>query len=331
VSTAQVATNDLPSGVWPFRYANPGNANTPYILYVHGWNMETWAKDRFAEAAFKRLYWQGYQGRFGVFRWPTGYGFSGWGSVVTDPDNYDNSESNAWASATGLVNLLTSLNNKYPGNVYMMAHSMGNVVAGEALRLAGNNQAVNTYVAMQGAVPAHCYDPTTYVRTNDLNYLGIGYNSHAPNYYASYWTNGAPSYFNGTAGAGSYINFFNIEDYALARWQVDQDFKPDANAGFSYNSSANMFYFASITELNFPTDTYRIFAYCDTAFCYALGAQQNVGGAFKVGLTYQQVNLFLSPYNFGSLHVGHSLQFRLDYAESFTFWNQLLVSMKLKE
>ena len=61
----------------PFRYANPGNANTPYILFVHGWNMETWEKDRFAETAFKRLYWQGYQGRFGEFRWPTDYDFTG--------------------------------------------------------------------------------------------------------------------------------------------------------------------------------------------------------------------------------------------------------------
>ena len=34
-------------------------------------------KDRFAETAFKRLYWQGYQGRFGSFRWPTDYGFNG--------------------------------------------------------------------------------------------------------------------------------------------------------------------------------------------------------------------------------------------------------------
>ena len=36
-----------------------------------------WEKDRFAETAFKRLYWQGYQGRFGEFRWPTSYGFTG--------------------------------------------------------------------------------------------------------------------------------------------------------------------------------------------------------------------------------------------------------------
>ena len=107
-STAQIATNDLPSGVWPFRYANPGNANTPYILYVHGWNMEPWEKDRFAETAFKRLYWQGYQGRFGEFRWPTDYGFTGdYVDGLPTRRNFDNSEYNAWQSGLGLLNKLT--------------------------------------------------------------------------------------------------------------------------------------------------------------------------------------------------------------------------------
>jgi hypothetical protein len=156
---------------------------------------------------------------------------------------------------------------------------MGNVVAGEALKLAGSSQVVNTYVAMQAAVASHAYDPTTYIRTNNFNLYGIGYNSHAPNYYASYYTNGAPCYFDGTAGAGSYINFYNQQDYALVRWEVDQDFKPDDHAGFSYNSSTNKFYLTG-TELDFPHDTYVIFPYCATAFCYGLGEQGNAGGAY---------------------------------------------------
>jgi hypothetical protein len=54
--------------------------------------METWEKDRYAETAFKRLYWQGYQGRFGSFRWPTGNNFGAPGSgsrntPVNDPRN----------------------------------------------------------------------------------------------------------------------------------------------------------------------------------------------------------------------------------------------------
>jgi len=81
-------------------------------------------KNWFAETEFKRLYWQGYQGRFGLFRWPTT------DQTLTYLTAFDNSENHAWASATGLLNLITNLNAKYPGNVYLTAHSQGTVVVG---------------------------------------------------------------------------------------------------------------------------------------------------------------------------------------------------------
>ena len=49
-------------------------------------------------------------------------------------NHYDQSEAQAWESGLGLQNLLTDLNSKYPGRVRLTAHSMGNIVAGEALR-----------------------------------------------------------------------------------------------------------------------------------------------------------------------------------------------------
>jgi hypothetical protein len=315
----------------PYSYDSTISADNNYILFVHGWNLPTWEKDAFAETAFKRLYWQGYKGHFGEFRWPTGYGITGVISAIGDADNYDKSESNAWASATGLLGLLNSLNSTYPGQVYLIAHSMGNVVAGEALKLSGANQVVNTYVAMQAATASHAYDPTTYVRTNDLNFLGIGYSSHAPNYYASYYTNGAPSYFNSTAGAGSYINFYNQQDYALSYWEVDEDFKPDDEAAYWYSGSNTKFYFGGIpgfgggTELDFPTATYQIFAYCDTAFCYGLGEQAFVGGKFQ---TSQQVDLG-TTFGFGNSHADHSGEFNSDNMSRATFWHTLLTKIRL--
>ena len=164
-STPIPVTDGLPAGVSAFQYTPPTDTNTPYILFVHGWNMEPWEKDRFAETAFKRLYWQGYQGRFGEFRWPTDCDFTGdLGQLVNNQMRkitLTTANTYAWQSGTGLLNMLNDLNTKYPGHVYVLAHSMGNVVAGEALRLAGNNQVVNTYVASQAAVSAHTYD--TYI------------------------------------------------------------------------------------------------------------------------------------------------------------------------
>lgn len=308
---ASLATENLPPGAAAFQYPLPTDTNTPYILFVHGWKMPTWLKDRYAEAAFKRLYWQGYQGRFGSFRWPTG----------TNPTTYDPSESNAWASAVGLLNKLNDLNAEYPGQVYVMAHSMGNVVVGEALRQTGSNQVVNTYIAMQGAVPAHAYDPTT------PNYATYP----EPDCYADYWTNGAPSYFSGSAGAGTYVNFLNTNDYALNIWLTDQYYKPDALRGYGFDENTNFYYgyIEPFTILTFPTNTYQIFSFADPAWSYALGAQLDVGGSFKK-VTDDQIELDAAPYNFSTEHIYHSFEFRSDSPSLWPFWSQVLVQMNLK-
>ena len=318
---AQLA-EDLPSDMAQSFQYGPATANTPYILSVHGFNMPTWTKDRFAETEYKRLYWQGYQGRFGEFRWPTTIQ-----NFAAGARAFDDSESNAWASATGLLNLLTDLNAEYPGNVYLTAHSHGNVVAGEALRLAKTNQVVNTYIAMQAAISAHCYDPST------ANRWTVG----PPDRYAQYYTNGAPCYFNGSAGAGTYVNFYNTNDWALATlWQPDQDLKPDS--GYQYSTGLDQFLrdvgLGSVS-LYFPTNTYEIFAYADPARSFALGEQANVGGAFLTGTNDNQVSLpdvwppdtSIPPY---SAHVWHSAEFRSDNPQRCQFWNEALIEMKLK-
>ena len=323
MTTAYLATENLPIGASAFQYTPPQDTNTPYILFVHGWNMEPWEKDRFAETAFKRLYWQGYHGRFGEFRWPTYYDFplGSWSWQSFNPQNFDNSELNAWQSGAGLLNKLNDLNAQYPNNVYLLAHSLGNVVAGEALRQA-TSQIVNTYAALQGAVSAHAYDPTTAIRDSS---------AATPDRYANYYTSGAPCYFNSSAGAGIYVNFFNTNDWALnnsATWPFDQHEKPDTDYGYDgTNFSSGIF---PSTLLYFPADTYTIFSHCDEARSYALGAQINVSGAFKSGIITNQIELDIAPYNFSGNPVDHSGEFRSDNARRGSFWNTVLVKMKLK-
>ena len=272
--TPSLVSDDLASGVQAFQYTPPTDPTTPYILHVHGFNMPTWDKDRYAETEYKRLYWQGYQGRFGEFRWPTTIqGLANFNSA------FDVSEFNAWQSARGLLNLLTNLNAEYPGHVYLTAHSHGNVVAGEALRLAGANQVVNTYIAMQGAVPSHSYDPTTPVRL--LNSTGVNLDSGTPNRYAQYYTNGAPCYFNATVGAGTYVNFFNTNDWALdTLWEPDQDLKPDTGQGYGWDGTN--FYSGTIFHL------YLLFPVKDASTFFRIPRRvagdwsaENVGGALK--------------------------------------------------
>ena len=97
----------MPTTPFTYLYDEATDTNLDYILFVHGYNMPTWEKDRYAETAYKRLYWQGYQGRFGEYRWPT----------HSTPVLFDSDEFASWESGTGLYHLLVALNSKYPGNV----------------------------------------------------------------------------------------------------------------------------------------------------------------------------------------------------------------------
>jgi hypothetical protein len=350
-SAAKIADNDLPDPTQlPFQYASPEDTNTPYILYVHGWNMEIWEKDRFAESAFKRLYWQGYQGRFGVFRWPTSYGFTGDFSQLFNnqqmKDNFDNSECFAWLAGTGLLNKLNDLNTQYPRHVYMLAHSMGNVVAGEALRRAGNNQVVNTYVASQAAVTAHTYDTNIANYSFTVTYGSSQYNfgPHTPNIYGNWFAG------NNSGGAGHVINFYNANDYALSRlhWQLDQLFKPDQvvvtpSTVWTYRYSGNAndpapwnhFYKTNVLAggtvsfdiVNSLTNRYEVMAYAAQTYTTALGATPGVHNVVDIDLTRSAPTRIWPPDSSQipySAHFWHSSEFRGDYSPMQGYWTELL-------
>jgi hypothetical protein len=215
------------------------------------------------------------------------------------------------------------LNSNYPGHVYLTAHSHGNVVAGEALRLAGANQVVNTYVAMQAAVDSHTYDPATPIRPVSLS---------TPDRYGHYYTNGAPSYFNSMGGAGTFVNFFNANDWALnVTWLPDQNLKPDL--GYLYRAVDDTFWvvgWLNSPQLVFPQDTYTIFSYCDQAHAFALGAQRDVGGVFAAGSQTDLQSVWPDdmsqpdPAKKYSAHLWHSAEFRSDNPSRAGFWNAVL-------
>lgn len=353
-TTAVLATDDgFPTGVPAFHYPPPQSTNATYILYVHGWNMEPWEKDRFAESAFKRLYWQGYQGRFGLFRWPTGNGFWGVSTIFTnlaEKDNYNSSEYNAWQSGQGLLNKLNDLNTEYPGQVYMLAHSMGNVVAGEALRLSGTNRVVNTYVASQAAISAHTYDgDTNDVPDYSFSYPPFSYGPGAPNIYGN-WFSG-----NNGGAAAHVISFYNTNDFALQRsvWQLNQLFKPAQAVlegstywDYGYNGSPydsppwtgfNKSLLSGMGEVYFDiygvlTNRYEVTAYGAPSWTTALGATPGVGNlTASINLTRSQSpriwpidtnpNYQSMPY---SEHFYHSAEFRGDNVEMQGYWSELL-------
>ena len=303
-------------------YTSSSPQTSQYLLFVHGWNMTSDAKDQFANTAYKRLWWQGYKGRFGAFDWPTETGWT----------TYDPSEYIAWQSATALKNKLADLNAQYTNNVYLFAHSMGNVVAGEALKLNNTNgNGVRAYVACQGAISAHAYD----VHTADWTPIFGSYNT--PDDFASYPPTHT-NYFNNVSSGGSRANFYNTNDYALGWWVTGQRSKPDNATAPAYHwvtpsSTHPSGYYKQIstfeTDLYYPTNAYEIFAYCVQSPCYALGATPNVGGFGNVNLSgvWGYDPFTSNPNSKYSDHCWHSAEFYFSTIEQSGWWSNLKNSL----
>jgi hypothetical protein len=354
-SSATIATTRLPSGVTGLTYgALQGGEQNQYILYVHGWNMEPWEKDAFAETAFKRLYWQGYRGRFGTFQWPTTYG----GTFDAIRGSYDNGEHSAWQSATPLQNLLVSLSSSYGGNVYVLAHSMGNVVTGEALRLlaqGGSGNVVNTYVASQAAVPGEAWDHTLATNSSSALVFGTGQGPDTPDIYQDWLVNSG-------SAAASKASFFNTTDYALGYWQTNQTLKPDWYFGTAYyyaatniTATTDLDHFKTAPAVDlagaeiivkahtglFPsslslgnasnaatTNRYDIMAFDAEPRSLALGAiAVTVNGFTAVNLpsSLWPADNLSSKHDY-SEHPWHSAQFRFDNMSQNAYWETLLGS-----
>jgi len=267
-----VQTEAIQKGPYTYTPANNGE----YVLYVHGWNMEEYEKDRWTQTVFKRLWWLGYKGHVGAFQWPTRHG----GGVLAGL-HYNQSEHRAWSSATALSDLLGRLHRDFPERVRLLAHSMGNVVAGEALRIA-QGKVVHSYIAAQAAIPAHCYD-----------------NSQAP-YWDSWTTPNLFGHFPGGASsdlpffADNYsktihglFNYFNEDDLALRAWKINNITKPDyQNNAYGYiegdgstdtynPSSGDRFLKYGLTlnrTLVLPKDRFEAFAYGVESRSLPLGA-----------------------------------------------------------
>ena len=345
---AIISQDRLPSGITPLQYSSTALGlsvqNDPtvndYILFVHGWNMVPWQKDAFAETMLKRLYWQGYKGKFGTFEWPTTYSTTAY-KVVGDLQSslsYDDGEYSAWKSAVPLEGLLANLSGNY--TVDVLGHSMGNVVTGEALRIAGQagQSLVNTYVATQAALPGHCYDSTL----SGGNLLGFGpggiYGPTTPNIYNNWMV---PTHL----AMSSKANFYNVDDYALSFWQLDQELKPDIRvytygySGFDITTVNDDFEKFLIYPFTIPLhlgnasgvlDRYEIMAYASEPRSVALGGISSSVAGFATSVNMATTSIWPSDtfdQTHGgaySAHIWHSAEFLFTNADMEKYWNFLL-------
>ena len=117
----------------PFRYesgSEPDPAKTDYVIYVHGYNVTQDAAVANAQRICRRLYWAGYRGNFLALTW---HGDEG--TFL----NFFGDVENAFRTSPDLEEFLRdSMHlwwNADPHHVNLLVHSLGNVVAWDALRL----------------------------------------------------------------------------------------------------------------------------------------------------------------------------------------------------
>lgn len=282
-----------------------------YVLYVHGYNMAEFEKQRWVETTYKRLYWLGYKGRVGGFSWP----------CAQSAPQFDPSEEKAWQSAAQLKAHLANL--KAQGyRVHVLAHSQGNVVMGEALRQAGAGSAlVRTYIASQAAVAASCYKENVPLMPDP--------GQETPDVYGTYPPTSLP-YFDGSAMSGAtsrYVNFYNPVDYALTSasgngfsWETDQRWKP--TVPFLYLTGFQELTLLGFKTLTFPDDRFRIFSYAAEAKSKALGVMPT-GGVFTSFTNLE------SNQQYGPEHIYHSGQFRASMATRYRYWQGVMTAADL--
>jgi len=214
----------------------PADEAKQCILYVHGWNV---TQDRYwqqSTAGFKRLWLQGYKGRYAAIRWPSDISQPddyGWWRTVQNAINYYRIEYWSFKYATAVKQYASSLNGQ-GFTVNVIAHSMGAIATSEAWL---QGAPFTKVVVFDGAVSAGCYDTST-VLTQDGSGSSWGFPNHQPLAAAAGGYNG---YFTPLSGIA---NFYNPDDSALGNWVLGNTlFKgivvsglpdPDANTGAVY-------------------------------------------------------------------------------------------------
>ncbi len=302
-------------------FEKPENETKTCVVFVHGWNMPYNDSANFADTFFKRLWLQGYKGRFCIFRWPTLVGVS----------TYNTSEYRAWKYGTALNQYVTSLLFDHKN---VVAHSMGNVVVGSALL---NGMAVENYVLMQAAVPAGCYDESS------------GINSYS-RFLNQETIMATPDYANPALGyrgllksvSGNLVNFNNSLDFALAtgttiglqtNWEANEtDYKWDIPAGdryYQYIPSATANQRGRLMDNNNPSGIMRYVIQRDEMMSFiarprskAVGAENSTGGSID-----SNVDLRGPDYGFTGADYDHSGEFNRRIQQTQKFYRKVGTSL----
>jgi hypothetical protein len=154
---------DTTENLSQFPFVPTAGEENKCVVFVHGIDLDVPTQQGYAQSFFKRLWWEGYRGRFVAFRWSTVLSTDGlfggmgpWGPGEENTSIFNSGEYRSWKSGAGLKKYVDALRTQLgSGSVIGVAgHSLGNIAVSEAL---WQGMRPNSYVAMESAVSVSCY------------------------------------------------------------------------------------------------------------------------------------------------------------------------------
>jgi uncharacterized membrane protein len=292
------------------------NADQKTIAFVHGWRMTYEEYLNWSDTTYKRLWHLGYKGRFYCFRWPTYHGDNNGIDPVDlykpGGTTYNPSEYRAWLSGPALASFMNVLPNQ--ANRYLIAHSMGNVVAGSALR---NNMRVSGYAMCNSAMAAMAYDD---------NIIDDHYETPDTDEDSSTrLTFGLANRLNPVST--EIVNFCLPDDYALGQWSANNRFfKPQTFATghfYRYTSGNGVGHKLEYVDAGAFPRLVRPLASVEEAMAYVTQSRSHAAGA-KEG-TQGSIGAFVDMgpgnFNFGT---EHGAQWEYSIQKTSPFWKEVL-------
>jgi hypothetical protein len=299
-------------------FAKSSDETDQCIVFVHGWNTAYPNSVTDSETMFKRLWHQGYKGHFAAFRWDT----------LTQEDfitgEYNRSEHRAFNYGSALKAWVSALSSNY--TVSVIAHSMGNVVVGEALR---QGMPVRNYLLMEAAIPMGSYvsdaEKLPRLEDKDAEY-------HTPDYHIIPGSNETTLGYRGYLEnvSGTLTNFFNPEDWGLisgftagkeTNWEKNQlDYKPDGAIPGVIHAGSWSYHYDPTYPATYPLNerawvvsgaSRNVIDSWEMKAFVARSRTRAVGAVAHLGFFRENVNL-KTTYGFGNSRPDHSGQFTRD-------------------
>ena len=340
---------------WKWPYSEDPDAAKITAVFVHGWRLKYMDYMNWSDTSYKRLWQQGFKGKFYSFRWPC---FSGDNNSIPygvdekleelsasdylpifppGGTTYNASEYRAWLCGPALAGFVNQLPN--PGKRSLFAHSMGNVIAGAALK---SQMSVQFYAMCNSAMAAMAYnsdpilkiDPTTNNEWDKIfNSLDPDHKTPDTNHDPAIRTDyGLENKFNLTS-IPTVFSFGLPNDQCLGKWSLNNlYFKP--NAQYLYEDYSILKPFPLVYQAT-PLSPFRSVTGVPEAMGYVTKSITRTAGSDlrtvgSINGRCQDMSNWGPNANHSGFGKCHSAQWRWNNQSTHLFWEMLIEQLELR-